>query len=199
MAHIAILYATREGHTRRIAEHAAEIARAQGFVPVVRDVADIDEPFALEGFDAALIAASVHGGRHEREMVEFVRRHRVQLERVPAAFLSVSLSETTAEDASKPEDARARSQADVQRLLEEFYTSSGWRPKYAKPVAGALLYMHYGILLRFVMKRIAKKAGGPTDTSRDYEFTDWVALEGFVKHFLAESSRLAASASLPAP
>jgi menaquinone-dependent protoporphyrinogen IX oxidase len=23
-------------------------------------------------------------------------------------------------------------------------------------------------------------AGGPTDTSRDYEFTDWVALDRFV-------------------
>jgi menaquinone-dependent protoporphyrinogen oxidase len=198
MANIAILYATREGHTRRIAEQAAEIARAHGFVPVVRDVADVEEPFALESFDAALIAASVHAGRHEREMVEFVRRHRLQLERIPAAFLSVSLSETTVEDASKPDDARARSRADVQRMLEEFYTSSGWRPKYAKPVAGALLYMHYGILLRFVMKRIAKKAGGPTDTSRDYEFTDWVALESFVKQFLEESKQ-ATAVSLPAP
>jgi menaquinone-dependent protoporphyrinogen oxidase len=199
MANIAILYATREGHTRRIAEHAAEIARAQGFVPVVCDVADIEEPFALGGFDAALIAASVHAGRHEREMVQFVRRHRAQLEQIPAAFLSVSLTETTVEDASKPDDARARSHADVQRMLEEFYTNSGWRPKYAKPVAGALLYMHYGILLRFVMRRIAKKAGGPTDTSRDYDFTDWAALESFVKHFLQESTQQAAAIGLAAP
>lgn len=199
MANIAILYATREGHTRRVAEQAAEIARTEGFVPTVRDVADIDEPFALEGFDAALIAASVHGGRHEREIVEFVRRHRAQLQAMPAAFLSVSLSETTVEDASQPDEARARSQADVQRMLEEFYASTGWRPKYAKPVAGALLYMHYGILLRFLMKRIAKQAGGPTDTSRDYEFTDWLALEGFVKEFLTENMRQRAAASLPAP
>jgi menaquinone-dependent protoporphyrinogen IX oxidase len=29
------------------------------------------------------------------------------------------------------------------------------------------------------MKRIAKKAGGPVDASRDYEFTDWKGLDRF--------------------
>jgi len=28
-------------------------------------------------------------------------------------------------------------------------------------------------LKRFVMRRIAVKAGGPADTSRDHEMTDW--------------------------
>ena len=38
----------------------------------------------------------------------------------------------------------------------------------------------YNFLIRFVMKRIARKAGAPTDTSRDYEFTDWSTLDAFV-------------------
>ena len=33
------------------------------------------------------------------------------------------------------------------------------------------------------MKRIARKAGGATDTSRDYEYTDWAALDEFVDRF----------------
>jgi menaquinone-dependent protoporphyrinogen oxidase len=40
-------------------------------------------------------------------------------------------------------------------------------------VAGRLAYTQYGLLKRFVMRRIALKAGGPTDTSRDHEMTDW--------------------------
>ena len=43
-----------------------------------------------------------------------------------------------------------------------------------------LLYTQYNVLIRFVMKRIAKHAGGATDTSRDHEYTDWVALDQFV-------------------
>jgi menaquinone-dependent protoporphyrinogen oxidase len=47
-------------------------------------------------------------------------------------------------------------------------------------VAGTLAYSRYNFIIRFVMKRIARKNGAPTDTSRDYELTDWAALDRFV-------------------
>ena len=40
-------------------------------------------------------------------------------------------------------------------------------------VAGALPYTRYGWIKRMMMRRIVAKAGGDTDTSRDYEYTDW--------------------------
>ena len=40
-------------------------------------------------------------------------------------------------------------------------------------VTGRLAYREYNFLVRFLIKRIAKKEGGPTDTSRDHELTDW--------------------------
>ncbi len=51
------------------------------------------------------------------------------------------------------------------------------------PVAGALLYTKYNLLMRWIMKRIAAKAGGATDTSRDYDYTDWTDLEVFAGDF----------------
>ena len=48
------------------------------------------------------------------------------------------------------------------------------------PVAGALAYSQYNFLVKLVMKGIARRAGAPTDTSRDYEFTDWPAVDAFV-------------------
>ena len=33
------------------------------------------------------------------------------------------------------------------------------------------------------MKRIVRKAGGDTDTSRDYEYTNWADLRGFADRF----------------
>jgi menaquinone-dependent protoporphyrinogen oxidase len=35
------------------------------------------------------------------------------------------------------------------------------------------------------MKRIASASGGDTDTSRDYEYTDWKDLRDFVDRFSA--------------
>ncbi len=35
------------------------------------------------------------------------------------------------------------------------------------------------------MKRISKAEGGPTDTSHDYEMTDWVKLDRFADEIAA--------------
>ena len=39
---------------------------------------------------------------------------------------------------------------------------------------------------RLVMRVIAKRAGGDTDTSRDYVYTDWEALERFAGELAEE-------------
>jgi menaquinone-dependent protoporphyrinogen oxidase len=188
MKPIAILYATREGHTRRIAEHIAATLRVRDWPAGVVDVRSVKEPFALGRYAGVVLAASVHMARHEREMVAFVQRHREELERMPAAFLSVSLSERGVEDPAASPEARAKAELDVHAALEAFFKKTGWRPKHVKPVAGALLYTKYGMLTRLVMKHIVRGEGGPTDTSRDYEFTDWEALDRFVDELIAELS-----------
>jgi phytoene dehydrogenase-like protein len=70
-----VLYATREGQTRRIAERIAGALRLRGHEPDVRD-ARTDAPTSLSGYRGAVLAASVHRGEHEPEMIAFVRRHR---------------------------------------------------------------------------------------------------------------------------
>jgi len=49
--------------------------------------------------------------------------------------------------------------------------------------AGALPYTRYHFFLRWVMKRIATMAGRDTDTSRDYEYTDWDEVARFAEEF----------------
>jgi menaquinone-dependent protoporphyrinogen oxidase len=127
------------------------------------------------------VAASVHAGHHEPEMIAFVKRHRQALERLGAAFLSVTLSEAGAEDVRAPRESREQAAADAQRMIEVFEQETGWRPARVLPVAGALAYSQYNFFIRFVMKRIARKAGAPTDASRDYEFTDWSTLDSFIR------------------
>jgi menaquinone-dependent protoporphyrinogen oxidase len=133
----------------------------------------------------AILAASVHMQKHEAEMVRFVKRNRAELEAMPTLFLSVSLSEAGAEDMSKSAEDRAA--ADAQGLIQAFLDETGWHPRHIRAVAGALLYSKYNFLVRFVMRRIASKTGAPTDTSRDYEFTDWEAQERLVDEVVAET------------
>lgn len=183
-----MFYATREGHTRRIAEHLAAELEAHGVVVDVHDVAQLRTPIDWTGYSALILAASVHLGHHEKEMLRFVREHRTALERAKAAFVSVSLSERGVEDPNETPDRRAQYAKDVQQMIDVFVGETGWRPAFVKPVAGALMYSRYNLLIRFVMKRIARQAGASTDTSRDHEFTDWAALDVFVDSLLKSAA-----------
>ena len=146
------------------------------------DMFDVRTRFAPDWtkYSIVCVAASVHIGHHEREMIAFVRTHRDALVRAGAVFVSVTLSEAGAENPTKPIEERRAAAADARRMIDVFVTETGWTPAYALPVAGALAYSRYNFLVKFVMKRIARKAGAPTDTSRDYDFTDWPALDRFV-------------------
>ncbi len=75
--------------------------------------------------------------------------------------------------------------------MDTFFIETGWTPHQAHGVAGALFYTKYNPLVRMVLKRIAKKAGGATDTSRDYEYTDWAALERIVEDFAGQLPKTA--------
>jgi menaquinone-dependent protoporphyrinogen IX oxidase len=44
-----------------------------------------------------------------------------------------------------------------------------------------LMYSKYNFAISFVMKRVARKKGEPTNTWRNYEFTDWQALGNRVR------------------
>jgi menaquinone-dependent protoporphyrinogen oxidase len=134
-------------------------------------------------YDGLILAASVYQGRHEREMVKFVRSNLDALTAGPAAFLSVSMSQAGVELPGATHEQRAAHAANVQQILEGFYAETGWRPKYVAAVAGAVLYTKYNFLVRFIMKRISKEAGGSTDTSQDHEYTDWGALDRFSEEF----------------
>jgi menaquinone-dependent protoporphyrinogen oxidase len=103
-----------------------------------------------------------------------VRTHAQALSGKPTAFVSVCLGVL-------------QHDADVQReihtIANRFLLATGWRPAITEIVAGALMYRKYNWLKRWVMKRIVAKAGGDTDTTRNYEYTDWNALRAFANRF----------------
>ena len=181
-----ILYATREGQTRRIAEHIQSALRDRGQTAFVRNAREARERLSLERYGGAIVAASVHVGKHEPEIIELIKSRRDELEELDAAFLSVSLAEASAEDSSRSPEARAGAAAQVQQVIDRLLAETGWRPRRVKAVAGALLYSKYNFIVRFFMKRMAKKSSLSTETSRDYEFTDWKALDAFVDQVLSD-------------
>lgn len=181
MRSIAIIYATREGHTRKFAEQIKADLCGQGVDAIVKNVKNELAQIDLRSHSAAILAASVRLGKHEREMVGFVKEHLAELTSLPTVFLSVSLSEAGVERPGQSQEARARCEVGVKEALDKFFEDTSWYPKHAKAIAGALPYSKYNPIVRFVMKQIVKRKGGDVDTTRDYEYTDWVALDHYVE------------------
>ena len=179
MARILIAYDTTEGQTRKIAQYVDDLVHGSGHDTQVVDVRRPPSSFSLDGFDAGLVGGSIHVGKHSRHLVEFVRRHKARLTVIPTGFFSVSLSAAGAE----------KQKADADRCLNEFLQQAEWSPTVKTTVAGGLLYRKYGLLKRWIMKRIARDAGGDTDTSKDHEYTDWKAVDQFVQQFLAQAEQ----------
>ena len=147
MRPILVVYATRTGHTRHIAERVADRIRTLRHEAQIQDVRTEALP-SLERYSAVILAASVHLGHHEREMVKFVRARRSELDRLPTVFLSVSLTEAAATDVHRPDDERLDAQRATRKVLEDFVLETGWRPGRSVPVAGALTDPAYGPLTR---------------------------------------------------
>jgi menaquinone-dependent protoporphyrinogen oxidase len=73
--------------------------------------------------------------------------------------------------------------AELDAIVQRFLDATGWQPATVKHVAGALLYTRYNIFKRWIMRRIAAKAGGETDVSHDYDYTDWADVRAFAEEF----------------
>ena len=128
----------------------------------------------LRDADALIIAASIHIGKHKEAIRRFVELKHDFLNEKNTAFLSVSLSA-----------AREETRGEAQKYLDDFLRETGWYPHAATCVAGALRYTRYGLVKRGLMKQIAAQKGLPTDTARDYEYTDWHQVREFTEEFLS--------------
>ena len=84
-----ILYTMREGQTRRIAAHVAAALREPGFAVTITPVWDHATRSCLNAYTATMLAASVHAGSHEPDMLQFVKEHHGALACLPIAFESV--------------------------------------------------------------------------------------------------------------
>ena len=172
MSRILVLYGTTDGHTAKVAAKVGQALKALG--------ADVDVVEAgstevvPEKYAGVIVAASVHARGYQPAVLRWVRRHANAMRGKPSAFLSVSLGVLQ-------QDPRV--QQELENIVNEFLHTTGWQPAMTQNVAGALLYRKYNWIKRWVMKRIVRKAGGDTDTSRDYEYTNWADLRAFADRF----------------
>ena len=170
MANVLIPYGTTEGQTAKIADVLTDVIRDLGHEAEAVDIKSLSDTVP-DGYDAVIIGASIHLGKHDKHVAEFVHKNHHTLDRLPSAFFSVSLA------------AHGDTQ-EVEGYVDQFEDETGWHPDEIALFGGALLYTHYGFIKRHMMKIARDKPGHlGLDTSRDYVYTEWDAVKRFAEHF----------------
>ena len=154
-----ILYASVEGHTELIARRIAAELRRRGHEV---DMVPAGRAPDFSAYDGVVVGASVHYGHHPASLARLLRAARLATPK--SAFFSVSLGAK-------------------ERYATRFLRRARWQPQLVAVFAGALKYSMYAPLKKLVVRAFAAVAGHDTDTSRDYEYTDWQAVDGFATAF----------------
>ena len=175
MSSFLILYGTSEGQTAKVVDSVVDALAGRGHAVEAVDV-ESSSNINVGVFDAVVVGSSVHLEKHNEAVRDFVVENIDSLGERPTAFFQLSLS-----SAVDDEERRAEAAGYVDGFLEE----TAWNPDRIGVFGGALRYSKYGFVKRLMMKRIAGKATGDTDTSQDYEYTDWDEVEAFTDDFAA--------------
>lgn len=173
---ILIAYATTEGQTRKICRFCADVLTQAGHSVELLQVCGDDE-LEPERYAASILAASVHMGHYQKEIVRFASRHGAVLSKKPSLFLSVSLA--VAGD-------NADDHAELEKIATRFIEETGYRPTRIEQVAGAFRFTEYDFLKSWAMRYIASVKNMKVDPHTDTELTDWDALRGHVTDMFAQ-------------
>jgi menaquinone-dependent protoporphyrinogen oxidase len=168
MAKIIILYASTDGHTRKICNRLQQVIEQLGHqvtLVCIDDEAQVD----LQTFDKIVIGASIRYGKHSPKITDFINRNKQLLDSKPNAFFSVNIV------ARKPE----KNQPDTNPYMLKFLKKITWHPKELAVFAGKLDYPKYSFFDRTMIRLIMFITKGPTDPTAVIEFTDWQQVESF--------------------
>lgn len=164
-----ILYLTRDGQTRKIAEKIADIIGNTTLISL-REQPNLPIN-TLNEFDQIIIGASIRYGHFDPILERFIQQHAEILNTKKSAFFSVNLT------ARKANRNTPQTNTYTRKLLARI----AWQPQLVEVFAGALLYPRYRWFDRTMICLIMKITQGETDTRKEYEYTDWQKVTQFAE------------------
>jgi len=166
---VAVIICTKYGQTTKVAAFVRDRFLAHGHKTALYNIEAGELPM-LADYDLVVVGGPVYIGKFSEQLIAWVKENKGELHNKICAFSSISLNAADKRPAARKAD---------DELLRLFIRESGLKPQFVASIAGALHYRRYGFLKRWLLRRISAAAGGPTDTSRDHELTDWSQVASF--------------------
>lgn len=169
---IELLYATQDGHTRKIAETLAAHLTALGHAVALTDLGggDIHSADLLES-EAVVIVAPIRFGYHLPPVEAFIKANKTTLRHAKLAMASVNLT------ARK----QGKDTPETNGYMRKWLKRHGMQPTVAAVFAGRLDYSLCKTWERWAIRLIMAITKGPTDFDTIVEYTDWTAVVRFAQ------------------
>tara|TARA_B100001057_G_scaffold436721_1_gene468001 strand:- start:84 stop:605 length:522 start_codon:yes stop_codon:yes gene_type:complete len=163
-----IIYSTTDGQTVKICDKLAK----DSFKNKVK-LCSVKEAISenLNSYNKIIIGASIRYGKHNPDVLEFVKGNINILNNVKTAFFSVNVV------ARKKEKNTPSTNPYVIKFIEQ----TNWKPTNIGVFAGKVDYPSYKFFDKYIIKFIMWLTKGPTDVSKSYEFTNWNEVKKFGK------------------
>jgi len=180
----ALYYATRDGQSRRIAEHISRRLAETGIPGPAQDLAVV-QPASSDLAAAAVVVlvAAVRYGRHLPEANRFLGVYRSLHSPPPLALASVNLT------ARKSAKTTVTSNVYLRKVIARHHLA----PAVAVAFAGCLDYQRYGWLDRWIIRFIMLLTRGPTNPNTCIEYTSWRAVDEFAARIVELMRRAGSS------
>ena len=161
-----IIYSTTDGQTTRICNKLIQ----KNFNNDVK-LCSIDEAIRedLKKYKKIIIGASIRYGKHNSDVLNFVKKNINVLNKLKTAFFSVNVV------ARK----KGKNTPSTNPYVIKFIKQTDWKPTYVGVFAGKVDYPSYRFFDKYIIKFIMWLTKGPTDVSKSYEFTNWSEVEKF--------------------
>ncbi|HEX7373932.1 MAG TPA: menaquinone-dependent protoporphyrinogen IX dehydrogenase [Steroidobacteraceae bacterium] len=175
MKSVLILYWSRRGHTARIARRIGEAIAAAGGRATTMDIQEAShEGVDWDAHDVVALGAPVIYGTYDRPFLDFIARHRADIDRKPNSFFNVSVVARTPEKAT----------IEGNRYMQKFLQLSPWKPRDLKVIAGKVDYPAWAWYDVLMIQLIMKMTHGPTDRRTVIDYTQWDDVAAYGRHLL---------------
>ena len=164
-----IIYSTIDGQTKKICEKIISTSYQNKSIDMC-SVEDVTT-FNLNDYSKIIVGASIRYGKHSPKIYQFVDNNIGILREKFTAFFTVNVV-ARKKNKNTPE---------TNPYMKKFLELSNWEPTILGVFAGRIDYPSYKFIDKQMIRLIMFITKGPTDTSREYEFTDWDEVEKFSK------------------
>ena len=162
-----LIYSSIDGQTFKISEYLREKCKTS--LPFEMKPISEAKNMSLNEYEIIIIGASIRYGKHSSEIAKLVKNNLEAFNNKKTAFFSVNAV------ARKP----GKDLSSNNPYVIKFLNKTKWKPNIAAVFAGKIDYPKYKFFERMIIRFIMFITKGPTDTSKSYEFTDWLKVDEF--------------------